>query len=242
MTAGRGDRHDRGGRTTVTARLAVASTAPAFAATDVPPRPTGQIPTDPRAVDPRDLPEQAVFFTADLVHEGRNDNGDVFTRAELVRAWPSLIGMPVDKDHDLKVDGVVGRVYDAELVDVDGVATVRIAGYIHAGYYPDVAWKVREGLVRGVSMECFFAHADYTAAGRVLHDVRFIGIGLTRLPADKRALIDRTALRADQAAQAAAAARRRVVAVAAATAVVALHGTRAPLGGNRGSHGTRYHP
>lgn len=179
-------------RTFVTASLTdVGSRPPAFtvaAGAAAPARDAIQTGLGTRPpVDPADC----VYFACDLVHEGRNGNGDIFTRAEMERAWRTLIGKPVDKDHILGVDGAVGKIYDAKFdLDASGRAVIRVAGYVHARLYPDVAWKLLDGIVTGVSMECLFDMGEHTGGGRVLHGVHFVGLGLTRMPADDESHID----------------------------------------------------
>lgn len=158
-------------------RLAVASDLP---------RAASGLPTGQKVI----RPEDSVYFACDLVHEGANGNGDIFTRAEMERSWPTLIGMAVDKDHDMKVDGTVGQIYDAKYLIIAGRAVIRVAGYINSRFYPDVAWKLLSGVIKGVSMECFFEYGERRSEGRYLHGVQFIGMAVTRIPADSEALID----------------------------------------------------
>lgn len=133
------------------------------------------------------------YFTAPMVHEGRNNNGDIFSRAELASAWASIIGMPLDCDHDLSVDGIVGSFVDASFVNAAPGGVIQITAAINKTLYPQTAWKVESGILTGISMECLFERGEQNARGRQLHGVRFVGGGLTRMPADPLAIINQVA-------------------------------------------------
>jgi hypothetical protein len=124
-----------------------------------------------------------------LVHEGINANGDEFIASEMTMAYKTLIGSPLDKDHDSNIDAIVGQHFDARLeTDASGLV-IWCEAFIWADLYPDVARKLECGVVDGVSMECKFAWAEKMLNRRVLHDCTFIGAGLVRLPADHKARV-----------------------------------------------------
>lgn len=156
------------------------------------------------------IPAGALHFVTDIVHEGRNDNGHIFLPDELRRAWETFRGTPIDDDHEFKIPAIVGGIYDAALVQRDNRLTLRVAGFIHARLHPQEAWLVESRIVTGISMECIFERADRVKDGRILRNIRFIGAGLTRMPADPDCHIDRVG---DQQLRAAAAldARRRAL-------------------------------
>jgi hypothetical protein len=174
------------GRTLVTASLRLADRPLATASA------TGQVISlvGTRPFEDATPPEHRLYFSSDIVHEGRNGNGDIFTRQELERSWRSLVGKPLDCDHDMKVPAVVGQLYAARYDIVEGRAVVRVAGYIHQVFFPQVAWVVRNGIVNGISMECLFKSGQRTMQGRHLEGVNFVGAGIVRIPADGESLID----------------------------------------------------
>lgn len=137
------------------------------------------------------IPVGALHFATDMVHEGRNDNGHIFLPDELRRAWETFRGTPLDDDHEFKIPAIVGGVYDAALIQKDNRLTLRVAGFIHARLHPQEAWLVESRIVTGISMECIFDRADRVKDGRILRNIRFIGAGLTRMPADPDCHIDR---------------------------------------------------
>lgn len=172
-------------QTTVFAPIALAAKQVALGALD---------PSAPSIPSPSNIvyPADALYFACDLVHEGPNNNGDVFLYEEMEKSWKQLIGMAVDRDHIMTVDGAVGQIYDARFLRVTGKGVIRVAGFVNTGFYPEIGWKLRSGIVQGVSMECLFAQGQPSVLGRVLRGIRFIGMGLTRVPADDKSWIDNT--------------------------------------------------
>lgn len=124
-----------------------------------------------------------------LVHEGKNLNGHIFTREEMAEAYETLIGTPIDLDHSQTINDVVGKHTDAEFKIEDGKAVIYCKGYIYADFYPELAAKLRDGVVTGISMETHYEWAERTADGMILHGLNFLGAGIVRTPADPKARV-----------------------------------------------------
>lgn len=130
-----------------------------------------------------------LHLTYPLVHEGVNLNGDEFIAEEMEKAYHTLIGTPLDKDHNQDIDSIVGRHYDARLENQASELVIICDAYIYANLYPDIAIKLQDGSIDGVSMEARFAWAERTTDKRTLRGVNFIGAGLVRTPADHKARV-----------------------------------------------------
>lgn len=137
---------------------------------------------------PDDKQAGLFYFDADLVHEGPNANGHIFTAEEMRRSWQTLLGQPIDVDHEFTVEAAVGKVYAVRLVEESPLA-IRIAGFVSEEFYPELVWKMRNGIITGVSMECQFDSVTRTPRGTILHGVDFIGLGIVRVPADDNARV-----------------------------------------------------
>lgn len=134
-----------------------------------------------------------------LVHEGPNLNGDVFLAEEMKASFGTLIGTPLDKDHSQGIDDIVGRHFNAVYEEVSGKGVILCDAYVYAGLYPDIAFKLSDGVVNGVSMETQFAWSERSADQRTLHGLNFIGAGLVRIPADPQARVSvSTAIRPEK--------------------------------------------
>jgi len=166
--------------------------------------------------------EDFLFFQAPLVYEGRNGNGDIFTRSELQLAYQTLIANPLDIDHEFTVKDACGKLFDAEFRVENGVACIWIVGGILADFdHGLLAKKLKHGIITGISMECLFQRGEQTLAGRILHGVKFIGAGLVRTPAESRARIPLDSL-SSQPLSFAAQQRRQALITAAANAAARL--------------------
>lgn len=130
-----------------------------------------------------------LHLTYPLVHEGTNGNGDEFIGEEIQKAYHTLIGTPLDKDHDQSIDSIVGRHYDAHIESDNGGLVIICDAYIYANLYPDIVIKLKDGSIDGVSMEAKFAWAERSQEKRTLHGVSFFGAGLVRVPADQKARV-----------------------------------------------------
>lgn len=133
--------------------------------------------------------EEFLHLTYPLVHEGVNLNGDEFTKDEMKQAFSTLIGTPLDKDHSQDIDDIVGRHYNARYEEVGGTGVIVCDAYVYALIYPDIAIKLVDGVINGVSMETQFKWAEKTQSKRTLHGLNFIGAGLVRIPADPQARV-----------------------------------------------------
>lgn len=137
-------------------------------------------------VDESDL----LYLHYPLVHEGVNLNGDEFLAEEMHKAYKSLVGTPLDKDHGRLCDDVVGKHFSAELSQDNGKLAIFCDAYIYANLYPDLVVKLMDGAINGVSMETTFTSARRVSANvRQLLGLRFIGAGLVRIPADPEAIL-----------------------------------------------------
>lgn len=131
-----------------------------------------------------------------LVHEGANLNGDIFLAAEMQASYETLVGTVLDKDHSQGIDQIVGRHYKAEYATENSKGVIYCDAYIYANLYPDVALKLEDGAIDGVSMETYFKWAERVSEGRILHGLTFVGAGLVRMPADPLARVTLEANRA----------------------------------------------
>jgi hypothetical protein len=135
--------------------------------------------------------EDLLYLSYPLVHEGTNNNGDEFTAEEMKASYKTLVGTVVDKDHNMSVDAICGKNYEAEYVTESGKGIINVDAYVYANLYPDLEIKILDGTINAVSMECFFARSEQVALRRRrLHDIQFIGSGLVRIPGDPQALIN----------------------------------------------------
>ena len=133
--------------------------------------------------------EDLLHLRYPLVHEGANKNQDVFTAREMKQSFHTLVDTPLDKDHSMNCDDIVGKHYNAEYAEEGGKGVIYCDGYIYAKFYPDLAAKLQDGAINGVSMETHFGWSERRTEGRVLHDLTFIGAGLVRVPADPKAIV-----------------------------------------------------
>ena len=85
------------------------------------------------------------------VQPHRNNNGDIFPEVELKKASSKWVGLPLCRDHESSsIDGIRGIIldthYDEKLKQVVGLCALDSVNY------PDLARKVKTGLVRYGSM------------------------------------------------------------------------------------------
>ena len=83
-----------------------------------------------------------------------NDNGDYFSREELIKATPTFVGVPLFTNHaNSDINEARGKVVHSWWEDDKN--GIMIVGRIDAAAYPQLARGVKEQYVMGTSMGCF---------------------------------------------------------------------------------------
>lgn len=87
-----------------------------------------------------------------------NDNGDYFSREELIKATPTFIGVPLFTNHsNADINEARGKVIHSWWEDDKN--GIMIIGRIDAAAYPQLARGVKEQYVMGTSMGCQVQHS-----------------------------------------------------------------------------------
>lgn len=123
-----------------------------------------------------------VYFTTRAVHassaEGGypNLNGDIFPLDELKKAYKTFIGRNLHLDHDTSsVAKAVGKVFDAKLMydpeakDGEPDYYVECLCGVDATAHPDIAQKVKSGVIDSVSMGASVGNCQCSICGKVCH-------------------------------------------------------------------------
>lgn len=116
-------------------------------------------------------PEDNVYFRCRAISaDVTNGNGDKFPEEELVKSYKSFIGVGLYKDHDSgSVDKSIGKVLWAEWIP-DG-KYVECYCAVDKKLAPDLAHRVKNGIVDSVSMGCSVQEAECSICGNVAHNI-----------------------------------------------------------------------
>lgn len=131
-----------------------------------------------------------LHFRFILTTSGANDNDQFFVEDEIARPeiFRTPIGEPVNEDHDQSFRAIVGEIYDAEFVSgtYERPAAIVCRGVIFTDIYPHVGRKVRAGAGRwaAVSMEAMPRPLERVGKYLVIHNPKFTGVGIVRMPAN----------------------------------------------------------
>lgn len=112
------------------------------------------------------------FFTASMVHQGENSNGDVFTQEELIASYKTARHNPVDWEHNRAE--LLGSTFSSELIpakddkpvalSVEGVLWRNVPAMIKDNRDAIIRKRFSEGSLK-VSMECWFSRAVCQTCG-----------------------------------------------------------------------------
>ena len=125
-----------------------------------------------------------------LVSAGANLNDQFFIEDDLCDPdiYRTPIGEPVNQDHEQTFDAIVGEIYDAEFVDGNDErpSSILCKGVVFSDLYPHVSRKVRTGAGRwaAVSMEAMPRPLEKVGKYLVIHQPKFTGVGIVRIPAN----------------------------------------------------------
>ena len=116
-------------------------------------------------------PEDNVYFRCRAITAGvANGNGDLFPEDELKKSYKSFIGVGLYKDHDSgSVDKSIGKVLWAEWIE-DG-KYVECYCAVDKKLAPDLAHRVKSGIVDSVSMGCSVQEAECSICGNTAHNI-----------------------------------------------------------------------
>lgn len=125
-----------------------------------------------------------------LVSAGANLNDQFFVEDDLANPdiYKTPIGEPVNQDHEQTFAAIVGEIYDAEFVDGNDErpSSILCRGVVFSDLYPHVSRKVRTGAGRwaAVSMEAMPRPLEKVGKYLVIHQPKFTGVGIVRIPAN----------------------------------------------------------
>lgn len=114
-------------------------------------------------------PENFVYFrTRAITADEPNQNGDYFPEEEIKKAYKTFIGVGLYKDHNSdSVDKSIGKVVWAEYVP-EGKYVECICA-VDKNLDPNMAYKVKQGIVNSVSMGCSVAEVECSICGNIAH-------------------------------------------------------------------------
>ena len=125
-----------------------------------------------------------------LTSAGANDNDQFFVEDEIARPeiFRTPIGEPINEDHEQTFKAIVGEIYDSEFFQgsYDSPSGIVCRGVIFTDIYPHVGRKVRAGAGRwaAVSMEAMPRPLERVGKYLVIHNPKFTGVGIVRMPAN----------------------------------------------------------
>lgn len=135
-------------------------------------------------------------FNFILTSAGANQNNQFFVEDEIAQAdvYNSVIGEPINEDHEQSFHAIVGEVRTSSFIQAAGgiPSSIKCSGCVFANQYPRVAYKVYLGAGRwaAISMEAIPQPLEQVGKYLVVHNPKFVGAALVRFPACPHAQID----------------------------------------------------
>ena len=142
------------------------------------------------------LTSDTLDFGFILCSAGANANDQFFVEDEISvpEIYNSVIGEPLNEDHEQTFRAIVGNINESSFITAAGEvpASIYCRGNIFADIYPAVAKKVRLGAGRwaAVSMEAIPNPLEMVGKYLIIHMPKFVGAGLVRFPANAYSQID----------------------------------------------------
>lgn len=122
-----------------------------------------------------------LFIEGVAINETVTRNGITYTAVELEKSAPSLVGRPILKDHEAKVDNIVGRVTESGFDTNKINFKARIPD-------KDMKEKIRNGLVNEVSIgagaEIIDKETKESGKQRIATNIQFYELSFVAIPGD----------------------------------------------------------